>query len=101
MGRGGLAGAVGLAVKPERRSIQLNDRRAGPVFCSLKNALDALIETQKTRGKVVRRRDSSWIIGADIEAARVLHRATLSPRRLRCKAARRGRPDAVNDQPEA
>src|SRR5215471_11303366 len=101
MGRGGLAGAVGLAVKPERRSVQLNDRRIGPALCSLKNALDALIETQKTRGKVVRRRDSSWIIGADIEAARVLHRATLSPRRLRCKAARRGRPGAANDQPEA
>jgi hypothetical protein len=59
MGRGSLAGAVGLAVKPERRSIQLNDRRVGPVLCSLKNAFDTLIETQKTRGKVVRRRDSS------------------------------------------
>jgi hypothetical protein len=59
MGRGGLASAVGLAVKPECRGIQLNDRRVRPAPCSLKNAFDALIETHKTRGKVVRRRHGS------------------------------------------
>jgi hypothetical protein len=82
MGGGGLAGTVGLAVKPERRSVKLNDRRVGPELCGLENALDALIETQQTRGKVARRRDGSWVTGGHIEAAGVFHRATLSARQV-------------------
>src|SRR5919108_3357944 len=79
---GGLAGTVGLAVKPERRSVKLNDRCVGPELCGLENTLGALIEAQQTRGKVVRRGDGSGLMGGHIQAAGVFHRATLSPRRV-------------------
>ena len=77
-----LKGAVGLAVEPERRGVELNDRSHGPALCGTENGLDALIETQQPRGEVVRRRDGSSVIAGHIEAAGVLHRTTLSVRRV-------------------
>jgi hypothetical protein len=87
MGAGGLAGALGLAIKPECRGVELNDRRLRPALCSVDNGFDALIEAQQTRGKVVRRRDSSRVIGGQIEAAGVFHAPLLVCGGFRFKAA--------------
>jgi hypothetical protein len=81
--RRGLKRAVGLAVEPERRGVELNDRCVGPALCGVENGLDALIETQQPCGEVVRRRYGSCVIGGHIEAARVFHRVTLSLARVR------------------
>jgi hypothetical protein len=72
----------GLAVKPERGGVKLNDRCVGPALCGVENGLDALIETQQPRGEVVRRRYGSCVIGGHIEIARVFHRVTLSLARV-------------------
>jgi hypothetical protein len=73
VGAGSLAGAVGLAVEPECCGVELNDRRLRPALCGVDNGLDAPIEAQQARGKVVRRRDNSRVIGGQIEAAGVPH----------------------------
>src|SRR5215510_13624806 len=73
-----LEGAVGLAVEPERRGVELNDRRVGPALRGIENGLGALIEAQQPRGEVVRRGHRSKVIAGHIEAAGVLHRTTLS-----------------------
>src|SRR5262249_62345525 len=77
-----LESALGLAVEPERRGVELNDGRVGPALRGIENGLDALIETQQPRGEVVRRRNRSSVIAGHIEAAGVLHRATLSLERV-------------------
>ena len=53
MGAGDPASSIGLAVKPERSRIELNDRRVAPALGGVHNGFDALIEAQHTRGKVV------------------------------------------------
>jgi hypothetical protein len=44
MGGGGRAGIVGLAVEPEGRGVELNDRRLGPALRRIENGLDAPVE---------------------------------------------------------
>ena len=85
-----LDGAVGLAVEPERRGVELNDRGVGPALRGVENGLDTLIETQQPRGEVVRRRNRSSVIAGHIEAAGVLHRATLSLERVARQSGKAG-----------